>query len=121
MDIVLCRQKGREMAVQLGFTYSSGALIATAISELARNIVSYAKSGEIVISPVDEGDKVGIQVVARDQGPGIRNIELALQDGYSTSGGLGLGLPGCRRLMDTFEIVSDNGKGTTITTIKWRR
>lgn len=121
LDIVLCRQKGREMAVQLGFPYSDGALIATAISELARNIVSYAKAGEVDISPVEVGGRTGIQVVARDEGPGIRNIDLAMQDGYSTSGGLGLGLPGVRRLMDTFEIVSNDGKGTTVTAIKWKR
>jgi serine/threonine-protein kinase RsbT len=121
LDIVLCRQKGREMAVQMGFPYSDGALIATAISELARNIVSYAMAGEVDISPVEVAGRTGIQVIARDQGPGIRNIELAMQDGYSTSGGLGLGLPGVRRLMDTFEIVSNDGRGTTITAIKWRR
>lgn len=121
LDIVLCRQKGRELAVQMGFVYSDGALIATAISELARNIVSYAKNGRIEISPVEMGGRTGIEVIARDEGPGIRNIDLAMQDGYSTSGGLGLGLPGVRRLMDTFEIVSKDGTGTTITTIKWRR
>lgn len=109
------------MAVQLGFPYSDGALIATAISELARNIVSYAKAGEVDISPVEVGGRTGIQVMARDEGPGIRNIDLAMQDGYSTSGGLGLGLPGVRRLMDTFEIVSHDGKGTTVTAIKWKR
>jgi serine/threonine-protein kinase RsbT len=121
VDIVLCRQKGREMAVQMGFAYSDGALIATAISELARNIVKYANFGEISLSPVEVGGKTGIQVIARDEGPGIRNIDLAMQDGYSTSGGLGLGLPGVRRLMDTFEIVSSDGDGTTVTTTKWRR
>jgi serine/threonine-protein kinase RsbT len=121
VDIVLCRQKGREMAVQMGFPYSDGALIATAISELARNIVKYAKSGEITISPMEIGGETGIQVIARDRGPGIRNIDLAMQDGYSTSGGLGLGLPGVRRLMDTFEILSTNTDGTTVTTTKWRR
>lgn len=121
VDIVLCRQKGREMAVQMGFPYSDGALIATAISELARNIVKYANVGEISISPVEVSGKIGIQVIASDKGPGIRNIDLAMQDGYSTSGGLGLGLPGVRRLMDTFEIVSTDGSGTKVTTIKWRR
>ena len=121
VDIVLCRQKGRDMAVQLGFTYLDGALIATAISELARNIVRYAKVGEICISPVEAGGETGIEVIARDNGPGIRNIELAMQDGYSTSGGLGLGLPGVRRLMDTFDILSNGNDGTTVTTTKWRR
>lgn len=109
------------MAVQMGFPYSDGALIATAISELARNIVNYAVSGEVDITPVEVAGRTGIQVIARDHGPGIRNIDLAMQDGYSTSGGLGLGLPGVRRLMDTFEITSNGAKGTTVTAIKWKR
>jgi len=120
VDIVLCRQKGREMAVQMGFTDLDGTFIATAISELARNILLYAKAGEVVISPVERGGKTGIQVIARDKGPGISDIEWAMGDGNSTSRGLGLGLPGSRRLMDIFEIVSDGG-GTTVTVTKWRR
>ena len=99
-----------------------GTLIATAISELARNILRYAKAGEIVISRVEGGGKTGIQVIARDEGPGISDIDWAMTDGNSTSDppGLGLGLPGSRRLMDNFEIVSDGG-GTTVTVTKWRR
>jgi serine/threonine-protein kinase RsbT len=93
-------------------------LIATAISEVARNIVSYAKQGEIVLSLV-EGSRRGIKVVARDQGPGIPDVERAMQDGYSTGGGLGLGLPGAKRLMDGFSIVSEVGKGTTVSMTKW--
>ena len=120
-DIVAARQKGRELATELGFVSTDSTLLATAISELARNIVRYAKCGEIVIAPVQSGDRVGITVVARDKGPGIANISLAMQDGFSTSGGLGLGLPGVKRLMDEFHLVSDANNGTTVTIKKWKR
>lgn len=120
-DIVAARQKGRELATELGFVSTDSTLLATAISELARNIVRYAKYGEIVIAPVQSGDRVGITVVARDKGPGIANISLAMQDGFSTSGGLGLGLPGVKRLMDEFHLVSDANTGTTVTIKKWKR
>lgn len=120
-DIVAARQKGRELATELGFVSTDSTLLATAISELARNIVRYAKCGEIVIASVQAGDRVGITVVARDKGPGIANISLAMQDGFSTSGGLGLGLPGVKRLMDEFHLVSDANTGTTVTIKKWKR
>jgi serine/threonine-protein kinase RsbT len=119
-DIVLARQQGRNLASQLGASLSEVTLIATAISELARNIVSYAKQGEIVLSVV-EGSRRGIKIIARDQGPGIPDIGLAMRDGYSTGGGLGLGLPGAKRLMDEFSIVSEVGKGTTVSMTKWVR
>jgi serine/threonine-protein kinase RsbT len=121
IDIVYARQKGRELASRLGFSSSELALIATAISELARNIVRYAGQGSILIKLVERGEKRGVHIVSSDNGPGIRNISLALQDGYSTSGGLGLGLPGVRRLMDEFEVISKNGEGTTVTIKKWLR
>lgn len=120
LDIVTARQKGREVARQVGFQYTDLALIATAISELARNIVRYAKQGDITIRPVQNSQRNGIVVVARDNGPGIRNVEQALEVGYSTSAGLGLGLPGVRRLMDAFEITSKLGSGTKVTISKWR-
>ena len=120
-DVVAARQNGRELAVELGFVSTDATLLATAISELARNIVRYAKSGEILIASVQSGDRVGISVVARDKGPGIANILLAMQDGFSTSGGLGLGLPGVKRLMDEFHLVSDANNGTTVTIKKWKR
>ena len=120
-DLVTARHQGRLMAEKLGFSGSEATLVATAISELARNIVKYAKQGEIHISLVNHGDRRGISVVARDQGPGIVDIKLAVQRGYSTSGGLGLGLPGVRRIMDEFDIVSEPGRGTTITVTKWAR
>jgi serine/threonine-protein kinase RsbT len=121
VDIVTARQKGRELAAQCGLSSTDLAVVATAISELARNIVRYAVRGEILLRRVDNGTKRGIEVVATDDGPGISDVPLAMQDGYSTSGGLGLGLPGVRRLMDEFDIVSRLGKGTTVTVRKWRR
>jgi serine/threonine-protein kinase RsbT len=119
VDVVIARQEGRSLAARLGFSASDLTLIATAISEVARNIVNYAKQGEIVLSIVKDDGHRGIAVVARDEGPGIPNVALALQDGYSTAGGLGLGLPGAKRLMDEFEVVSEVGKGTRVTMKRW--
>lgn len=121
IDLVTARREGRALAEQSGFSSSEATLVATAISELARNLVNYARNGEIVISQVDEAYRTGITVVARDQGPGIADVELAMREGYSTSGGLGLGLPGVRRIMDDFRIDSAVGRGTTITVSKWKR
>ena len=118
-DIVTARQQGRALAQRLGFAGSDLTVIATAISELGRNILAYAGSGEIVLRPLRAGNKEGILVVALDQGPGIPDIALAMQDGYSTSNSLGLGLPGTRRLMDEFDIHSVVGQGTTVTVKKW--
>lgn len=120
-DVVIARQRGREIASLLGFSASDLALIATAISELARNIVLYAGTGEIEIGRVDQKDKQGIEIVARDQGPGISNVPQAMRDGFSTSGGLGLGLPGVKRLMDDFEIDSRPGRGTKVSVRRWTR
>ncbi len=119
IDIVTARQKGRELAARLGFSNTELTLIATAISEVTRNIVEYARRGELCIGFVQQGNKCGIVVIASDRGPGIPNIKLAMQDGYSTGHSLGLGLPGAKRLMDEFEIVSVVGKGTKITMKKW--
>lgn len=120
-DIVTARQRGRELASTLGFSTTDLALIATAISELARNIVLYARRGEITLQLVDNGDRRGIVVTALDEGPGIPDLAQAMQGGYSTSGSLGLGLPGVRRLMDEMEIESTVGAGTTVTARKWKR
>ncbi len=120
-DIVSARQKGRQLASQCGFPSTDLAVVATAISELARNIVRYAVRGEVTLRLINDNGKRGIEVVAADDGPGIPDIETAMQDGYSTSGGLGLGLPGTRRLMDEFEITSRFGKGTTVTVRRWKR
>ena len=118
-DIVLARQQGRALAATIGFTPTDATLIATAMSELARNIVSYAQQGEMIMRRVESPDTKGIMIIARDSGPGIRGIQDALRDGYSTSGGLGLGLPGVKRLMDEFAIESELGRGTTITIKMW--
>ena len=120
-DIVAARQAGRQLAQQLGFASTDQTLIATAISEVARNIVVYANEGEIVLSRAEESGRVGIQVVAIDSGPGIDNKDLAMRDGYSTKNSLGLGLPGARRLMDDFALESEVGRGTTVTMKKWKR
>jgi serine/threonine-protein kinase RsbT len=120
-DVVTARQRGRELAVRAGFSGSDLTIIATAISEIARNIVTYARHGEIVLSLVSKGDKRGILVIGRDDGPGIPDIAMALRDGFSTGKSLGLGLPGAKRLMDEFEIVSEVGKGTIVTMRKWSR
>jgi serine/threonine-protein kinase RsbT len=118
-DIVTARQQGRTLAEQVGFNGSDLTCIATAISELGRNILRYAGSGEVILRPAQVGSKQGIVVIARDEGPGIPDIALALQDGFSTSSSLGLGLPGTRRLMDELEIESVIGRGTTVTAKKW--
>jgi len=121
VDVVVARQQARGLISGLRFSGSEQTLIATAISEVARNIVTYAGSGEIVLRIVQRGERRGLTVVARDRGPGIADIARAMQDGYSTSRGLGLGLPGSKRLMDEFDVVSEVGKGTEITMTKWER
>lgn len=120
-DIVLARQKGRALAVELRFSPTDATLIATAISELARNILAYARKGEITLGPILASGRQGILIVASDDGPGIHDINQALRDGFSTSGSLGLGLPGVRRLMDEFQITSRPGHGTKVAVKKWRQ
>ena len=119
-DIVAARQRGREMASQLGFTSTDLTLIATAISELARNIILYAQKGEIVVRIAEEGARRGIGVIARDNGPGIPDVERALREGFSTSRSFGMGLPGVRRLVDEFKITSEVGSGTIVNVKKWK-
>lgn len=119
-DVVTARQTGRSMATELGLTRSEATLLATAISEVARNIVEYVGEGQVQICIVNLNGMEGIQVIASDSGPGIENVETALQDGQSSGGRLGLGLPGARRLMDEFHMVSKVGKGTTVTMTKWK-
>jgi len=121
VDIVSARQQGRSLAAAIGFSATDATLIATAISELARNIVIYAGQGEVKLQSVETSQKKGIMISARDSGPGIRSIEEVLRDGYSTSGGLGLGLPGVKRLMDEFALESELRQGTTVTIKKWLR
>jgi serine/threonine-protein kinase RsbT len=121
VDIVTARQQGRAQAQRAGFDSTDCTVISTAISEIARNILEYAAQGEITIRVVNDATSVSVIVIAADEGPGISNLALALQDGYSTGRGLGLGLPGTRRLMDEFDIQSQPGRGTTVTIKKWRR
>jgi serine/threonine-protein kinase RsbT len=119
-DLVTARAEGRAMADRLGFPRPDPTLIATAISEVARNIVVHVGRGEIVLRPFEEADRYGLVVIASDEGPGIRDVEAALRDDYSGRGGLGLGLPGARRLMDDFQVESSPDTGTTVTMRKWR-
>jgi len=119
-DLVTARAQARAMAERLGFPRPDPTLIATAISEIARNIVMHAGQGEIVLEPFEDANRYGIVVTAVDQGPGIRDVDAALRDDVSGRGGLGLGLPGARRLMDDFELESDPDTGTTVTMRKWR-
>lgn len=121
IDIVTARQQGRKLALDLGFEGAEVTLIAAAISEVARNIVDHAKQGEILLEQVQQGTKHGLQIIACDNGPGIPDVNLAMQYGYSTRKGLGVGLPGAKWLMDEFDIASKVGQGTTITMKKWLR
>jgi serine/threonine-protein kinase RsbT len=120
-DVVTARQEARTMGAALGFTSTDLTLLATAISEIARNITTYAGEGEVALRVVREGSRHGIEVEATDDGPGIANVELAMQDGYTTGNGLGLGLPGTRRLVDDFELETAPGAGTRIRMVKWTR
>ena len=121
VDVVEARQQGRALAAVAGFSSGEQTVIAAAISEIARNILMYAKKGEIMLALVQNGDRQGVSIVATDQGPGIPDIDRAMQYGYSTSHGVGAGLPGAKRLMDEFDLKSTAGQGTTVTMKKWRR
>jgi serine/threonine-protein kinase RsbT len=120
-DVVTARQEARSMGAGLGFSSTDLTLLATAISEVARNITTYAGEGEVALRVLHDSGREGIEVVATDHGPGIEDVELALQDGYTTGNGLGLGLPGTRRLVDEFELRTRPGAGTTIRLVKWSR
>jgi serine/threonine-protein kinase RsbT len=118
-DVVTAREKGRELGQRLNLSATDLTLLATAISEIARNITAYAGHGSIAIHLVEEEGRQGVEVVAEDGGPGIPDVPAALSDGFSTGRGLGLGLPGARRLMDDFEIDSRVGEGTRVRMVKW--
>jgi serine/threonine-protein kinase RsbT len=120
-DVVTARQRARALAVGLDMPTTDQTLLATAISEIARNITAYAVRGEVLLDVVQDGSRRGVRVVARDDGPGIEDLEKALQDGFTTGGGLGLGLPGARRLVDEFDIQTAPGEGTRVTLVKWTR
>jgi serine/threonine-protein kinase RsbT len=119
LDIVGARMAARALAAAIGFSGADQVMIATAVSEVARNIIEYAKPGEVVLSAIQNSSRRGLEVVARDQGPGIADVRQAMEDGFSTSRGLGLGLPGSRRLMDEFQVDSKVGQGTTVIMRKW--
>ncbi|WP_088708328.1 anti-sigma regulatory factor [Noviherbaspirillum denitrificans] len=121
VDVLKVRKYGKELAAALQFSTSERTIVATAISEIARNTVLYAKAGAMHLRLIRNGMKRGLMIVATDEGPGIPDLKLAMQDGYTTSRGLGIGLPGAKRLMDEFDIVSEVGKGTVITMKKWER
>ena len=121
LDILTARQKARQLAAALGFGAVNQTLIATAISELARNILKYAGHGEILLRSAASNGTRGVTVVAADEGPGIADLARAMTDGFSTGHGLGLGLPGTKRLMDDFDLVSTVGSGTVVTTTMWAR
>jgi serine/threonine-protein kinase RsbT len=121
-DVVTARQRARELAGALELTSTDQTLLATAISEVARNITTYAKRGEVQLSVIRDSDgRRGIRVIARDEGPGIENVDMAMRDGFTTGEGLGLGLPGARRLVDDFVLETAPGKGTTVTLVMWGR
>jgi serine/threonine-protein kinase RsbT len=119
-DIVPARARGRALAAELGFSRTDATLVATAISEIARNIVVHAGRGEIELKPAYEPDRRGVVVIASDDGPGIRDVDAALREGFGTKGGLGLGLTGVRRIMDEFAIDTALGRGTRVTMHMWR-
>lgn len=121
MSALAARDQGRDLARRVGFSPTDSTDIAAAVSELVRNLILYAKRGEVILRVIETASIRGVEVVVIDEGPGIANVELALQERFSTSGGLGLGLPGVRRLMDELHIASRVGKGTTIAIRKWRR
>ncbi|MFJ7640697.1 anti-sigma regulatory factor [Peribacillus sp. NPDC097264] len=120
-DIVAARQLGRNFAKELGFGTVDQARITTAISELARNIYLYAGQGNVSLEKLLVNGKSGLKIIAEDNGPGIQDIRRVMEDGFTTSGGLGAGLPGAKRLMDDFDIESIPGEGTKISAIKWLR
>ena len=118
-DVLEARTKARDLALWIGFSHVQAALISVVVSELARNIAQYANSGRITLAAVFRASRHGIVVIARDEGPGIPDLDLAVQEGYSTSGQLGMGLAGVRKGMSEFYITSKVGEGTTVIATKW--
>ncbi len=118
-DTVIARQKGRDAALRIGLSRTDATFVATAVSEIARNITVHAGEGEIIIRELSEDGRNGMVVIARDEGPGIRDVSAVLRHGYSSDAGLGIGLWGAQRLMDEVDVSSQPGKGTTVTMKKW--
>jgi len=119
-DVLKVRQTARRLALEAGFGLVDQTKIVTAVSELARNTVTHGGGGTATLELLEEGSRRGLRIAFRDEGPGIVDVELAMKDGYTTSGGLGLGLGGSRRLMGEFDLVSAPGRGTTVTVARWR-
>jgi len=120
IDVIPFRNRIKEMAVKIGMGLVNQTKLITAASELARNMLKYAKGGKVFIEVISKGRENGIRLVFKDTGPGIPDIKMAMQDGFSTGKSLGLGLPGTKRLVSEFHIESEIGKGTTVTVIKWK-
>jgi serine/threonine-protein kinase RsbT len=119
-DVILFRNRIKEMAARIGMGLVNQTKLITAASELSRNMLKFANGGKTTIEIVSSGRKTGIRIVFDDKGPGIEDLSLAMQDGYSTARSLGLGLPGARRLVNEFQIKSVVGEGTTVTVIRWK-
>jgi serine/threonine-protein kinase RsbT len=119
-DVVLARQAVRKAAQQLGFSIVEQTKIITAASELVRNAIVYGGGGILEMEMVEKNSRRGLQLIVSDQGPGIQDLSLAMKDGYTTGGGLGMGLPGAKRLVNDFAITSEPGAGTTVTVIRWK-
>jgi serine/threonine-protein kinase RsbT len=120
-DIAVARRAVRDLASKMGFGITETARIVTAVSELGRNVHKYAGSGVMQWHALHSGENTGLELRFEDHGPGIADVNEALREGYSTGGGLGMGLPGAKRLMDQMDIQSTLGRGTTVTVRKWRR
>jgi serine/threonine-protein kinase RsbT len=119
-DVVRVRQKVREWSIAMGFSLVDQTKLVTAASELARNTLDYGGGGVVYLETLDNGRRPGLRLTFEDKGPGIADIELALKDGYTSGGGLGLGLGGAKRLSNEFEIISQPGEGTTVRITKWK-
>jgi serine/threonine-protein kinase RsbT len=119
-DVVLARQKVRQWAMEMKFTLVDQTKLVTAASELARNALEHGKGGQMVIEQVENSIKSGLKLVFEDRGPGISDLDAALRDGYTTGGGMGLGLGGSKRLVNEFQIESEPGKGTRVTVVRWK-
>ena len=119
-DVVLARQKVRQWAIEMKFTLVDQTKLVTAASELARNTLDHGKGGQMVIEQVENSIKNGLKLVFEDRGPGISDVNAALRDGFTTGGGMGLGLGGSKRLVNDFQIESEPGKGTRVTVVRWK-
>jgi serine/threonine-protein kinase RsbT len=119
-DVIIFRNRVKEISVKIGMSLLNQTKLITAASELVRNMLKYANGGKVQLEIISNNGKTGIRLVFEDQGPGIKDIKQAMQDGFSTGKSLGLGLPGAKRLVNEFDIKSEPGKGTMVTIIRWK-